>query len=328
MESHPIVSVIIPTYNYARFIGEAIDSILTSNFPIDEVEIIVIDDGSTDDTAEKVKVYEDKVKYIAQENLGKAWATKVGIDNAKGRYIFNLDADDLFLPNKIREVVDIFEADKDIVHVAHPALCWNVEQDTKGVEPVPEDILGKKMLGKDLLSYFYKKGILFGGGSTFAARAEVLKSVNLPKEVDMFIDEYLVLVTLNQGYSLLLEKPLSIWRIHKKNYSNSSAIAHIDKTKIRRSVYSLDAIYTNLSNVGLEESIKNLYELRNKVLALYLKEKSGEKSFIDILSMWRCVFNTFRLFGKDAFGIVRNYPILMRTLPNSLLALLKDVFKK
>jgi glycosyltransferase involved in cell wall biosynthesis len=322
MDTHPLVSVIIPTYNYAHFICEAIDSVLASNFPLNEVEIIVIDDGSTDDTAEKVKVYDDKVKYILQDNLGKACATKVGIDHAKGKYIFNLDADDLFLPNKLKEVVEIFENDSDIVHVAHPALCWQFDDDIKTVEPVPESILGRKIFGKELLYYFYKRGILFGGGSTFAVRAEILKQASIPKTIDMLIDEYLALISLNQGHSFFIEQPLSIWRIHGKNYSTGS-ITNTQRAQLKRKLESLKAAVDNLPSIKLEKDMEGLYKLRNRTLALYLKEKTEDKSFADILSLWSCILNVFVVFGIDGLGIVKNYPIWTRTLPTFLVNQLK-----
>jgi len=328
MKTHPAVSVIIPTYNYAQFISNAIESVLNSSFPVNDIEIIVIDDGSTDDTAQKVKVYEDKVMYIAQENLGKAWATKVGIDHAQGRYIFNLDADDLFLPNKIQEVVDIFDKDRDIVHVAHPAMCWNVDDDSKKSEQIPEIIMGKKMLGKDLLYYFYKRGILFGGGSTFAARNEVLRTVKIPKEVDMFIDEYLLLVSLTQGYSFLIEQPLSIWRIHGKNFSNTCLDANNYKLPIQRKIASLDSVLNNLVNLDIAEDLEVLYSLRNKILSLYIKEKIDQKYLSDILRLWFDVYRIFSFFGYEGFEILKNYHILNRTLPTGILRWLKILLKK
>ena len=94
MKNRLLVTVIIPTYNYGRYICEAINSVLSSNFTQREIEIIVVDDGSTDDTLEKVRAYGDRVQYASQKNQGKASATKIGIGYAKGKYIFNLDADD------------------------------------------------------------------------------------------------------------------------------------------------------------------------------------------------------------------------------------------
>lgn len=119
-----IASVIIPTYNYGKFIEEAIESVLNQNFPQEKIEIIVIDDDSTDNMREVTAKYKERVRYISQKNSGKAWATKVGIDEANGKYIFNLDADDIFLPNKIQKIVNIFEKDRDIIHIGHPAIYW------------------------------------------------------------------------------------------------------------------------------------------------------------------------------------------------------------
>src|SRR5438105_2365018 len=145
MEIAPLVTVIIPTYNYRRYICEAIDSVLASSFPQSEIEIIVVDDGSTDDTPQKIRAYEDRIQYIFQNNQGKASATKVGIDRAKGKYIFNLDADDLFLPEKIEEVVSIFNSDEEILHVGHPALCWNINSGTRASEELPNWLTGRKL---------------------------------------------------------------------------------------------------------------------------------------------------------------------------------------
>ena len=99
----PLISVIIPTYNYANYIVEAITSVLNQNYPTDKIEIIVVDDGSTDNTEETLKPFVDegRIVFYSQQNQGKASATYFGIQNCTGEYIFNLDADDYFLPNKI-----------------------------------------------------------------------------------------------------------------------------------------------------------------------------------------------------------------------------------
>jgi len=324
-EFDPIVSVIIPTYNYANWIGEAIDSVLNSDFSEGKIEIIVVDDGSTDDTSARIETYKDRVKYIAQENCGKAWATKIGIDNAKGKYLFNLDADDLFLPNKIKEVINIFEKDKNIFHVAHPAICWNVNDNTKTIESIPRYCKGRKIFGKDLLSYFYKRKMLFGGGSTFAARSEILKQIVIPKEVDMFIDEYLVLFTLGHGYTFFIDQPLSIWRIHGKNFSNMISRVNIDETKMQRSMNGMKAVLSALLESNFEEDIKKLYLLKIKMSEIAIKEQEGRKSFWDIMDLWKYILANLRIFGLDIFRIIKNYTILNRSLPTHVLRLLKQL---
>ncbi|HAA27256.1 MAG TPA: hypothetical protein DCE56_05705, partial [Cyanobacteria bacterium UBA8553] len=144
----PLVSVIIPTYNYARYICDAIDSVLNSDFPTDQLEVIIVDDGSSDNTSEVVQKYGDRITYRYQENSGKAHATQVAIDLATGKYIFNLDADDWFLPHKIRTVVDLFEADAEITHIGHPATYFNVDKNEESLEYIPAEFLGRKIHGK------------------------------------------------------------------------------------------------------------------------------------------------------------------------------------
>ena len=327
-EHKPLVSVIIPTYNYAHLIPEAIDSVLNSDFPQNEIEIIVIDDGSTDETPERVKIYQERVKYLTQRNSGKAWATKVGIDIARGEYLFNLDADDLFLPNKIRKVVNIFEQDREIVHVSHPAIYWNVNDNTKVVESIPEVLKGHKAIGKNILSYLYKRKMLFGGGSTFAARTQALRTFAIPKEVDMFIDEYLVLFTLNCGYSFFIEEPLSIWRIHGNNFSETNFDLEIYQVKNQRSIASMEAVLSSLSASEFSPDIIQLYSLKNKVVKLAMKEQLEQKYLADILDLWLTLIINIRFFGLNFIKIIKNYTILNRTLPTSILKLLKQVKRK
>jgi glycosyltransferase involved in cell wall biosynthesis len=107
MEKVPKVSVIIPAYNMGEYIGEAIESVLEDE--LDGVEIIVIDDGSTDSTRYIVNEYSDKqnikdsknIIYKCKKNGGKATAVNVGIKKSKGRYIAILDADDQLAENSL-----------------------------------------------------------------------------------------------------------------------------------------------------------------------------------------------------------------------------------
>lgn len=95
------VTVIIPTYNRAHYIGEAIDSILAQDIDDCELEIIVVDDGSKDNTEEVVRNYGDRVRYIRQKNQGAGVARNRGIDEARGEWIAFLDSDDRWLPYKL-----------------------------------------------------------------------------------------------------------------------------------------------------------------------------------------------------------------------------------
>jgi glycosyltransferase involved in cell wall biosynthesis len=107
----PLVSVVIPTYNYGRFIGETVASALAQHYS--PIEIVVVDDGSTDDTQERVAAYGDRVKYICQKNRGVSAARNTGIRASQGELIALLDSDDLWLPEKLERQVAAWIRERD-----------------------------------------------------------------------------------------------------------------------------------------------------------------------------------------------------------------------
>jgi glycosyltransferase involved in cell wall biosynthesis len=99
----PKVSAIIPAYNYAEYLSKAIDSVLSQTFV--DYEVIVVDDGSTDNTAGIVAKYGERVRYIYQKNAGLSTARNTGIEAARGEYVAFLDADDAWLPDYLEKTV-------------------------------------------------------------------------------------------------------------------------------------------------------------------------------------------------------------------------------
>lgn len=126
-EKMPEVSVIIPTYNCSKYISEAIDSVLAQTYK--EFEIIIIDDGSTDETKGIVQEYlvshRLKIKYIFQENQGLACARNAGIKNATGKYLALLDADDAWAKNRLALGVEIMEKHPTVSLVHANIFCMN-----------------------------------------------------------------------------------------------------------------------------------------------------------------------------------------------------------
>ena len=106
MVKKALISVLIPTFNYGRFIAECIGSVEQQTYR--DFEIIVIDDGSTDDTKDIVARYQD-VTYFYQENSGVSSARNKAIELAKGDYIAFIDADDLWMPDKLAKQIEFLQ---------------------------------------------------------------------------------------------------------------------------------------------------------------------------------------------------------------------------
>ncbi|MDI6704272.1 MAG: glycosyltransferase [bacterium] len=101
------ISVIIPTFNRAKYIVEAVRSVLSQTYS--DFELIIVDDGSTDETRETLKPFLDKVKYLFQPNKGVSAARNLGISKSRGEYIAFLDSDDLWMKDKLGIQVDFME---------------------------------------------------------------------------------------------------------------------------------------------------------------------------------------------------------------------------
>jgi glycosyltransferase involved in cell wall biosynthesis len=113
---NPGISVIIPTYNSAAYLAQAIDSVLAQVYA--PCELIVVDDGSTDETTAVLKPYLDKINYVQQENCGSAAARNRGLQLATHGYILFLDADDLMLPNKLQQQAAFLQLDPALGYIS------------------------------------------------------------------------------------------------------------------------------------------------------------------------------------------------------------------
>lgn len=118
----PLVTVIIPTYNRGWIIQEAIDSVLDQDF--NDYELIVVDDGSEDNTLEILEAYGKAIKVLQQGNRGVSAARNRGIEEATGRLIAFLDSDDLWLPKKLSTQVKFFENNADAL-INQTQEVWN-----------------------------------------------------------------------------------------------------------------------------------------------------------------------------------------------------------
>ena len=122
----PLVSVVIPCYQQGQFLGEAIQSALDSNYPTKEV--VVVNDGSTDDTHEAALQFGDRIVYVEQANKGLSGARNTGIRAAQGEYIALLDSDDVCLPGRLVTQAAILQERSDVGMVVSDALLYDGRQ--------------------------------------------------------------------------------------------------------------------------------------------------------------------------------------------------------
>jgi glycosyltransferase involved in cell wall biosynthesis len=106
MEAQPLVSIIINNYNYDRFLSESIESALGQNYT--NIEVIVVDDGSMDNSHDIISAYGTRIIPVLKQNGGQISALNAGVEVSQGEIVFFLDADDIFFPNKVAEMVKLF----------------------------------------------------------------------------------------------------------------------------------------------------------------------------------------------------------------------------
>jgi glycosyltransferase involved in cell wall biosynthesis len=279
MKDKPLVTVLISTYNYEIYIGKAIESILEQSYPLSNIQVIVIDDGSKDNTKDVVNLYKSKLDliYIYQENKGKASATRIGIDLARGEYLFVLDADDYLLPNCLDRVVDQFEMYDDAVQVSHLAI--RLDEDTGKMTPqvINHTHTNQALDGKYLIERKIFHGEHVGMGSTFAIRTSAIKGHSpIPDDVDMYIDYYLFLVASSKGKIIQLNDHLSIFRRHTRSYSEG--VQKIENNKVRslRYLKSAKALFEESQSSCYDRKLKGYFQL------FYLQHLLESVPFLDV----------------------------------------------
>lgn len=105
-----LITVVIPTYNRAKYLPEALESVFIQNIPLNQkMKVVVVDDGSTDNTHSVIQQFGELIHYVYQANQGTAMARNEGLRHAEGEFVCFLDSDDIWLPQKVQQELDWFE---------------------------------------------------------------------------------------------------------------------------------------------------------------------------------------------------------------------------
>lgn len=204
------VSVIIPAYNAEAFISETIDSALAQTYQ--DLEIIVVDDGSTDNTRRVLQQYGDQIRYVYQRNSGVSMARNTGISIATGEYIALLDHDDVWLPEKLEKQVKILDADPDIALVYSDTYLMDFNgtllgRGFDGDQPHRGRVLPELFLNN------------FVPCLTAVIRKQVLDKVGLFRPDLHVVEEYELFLRIAELYQVdFVHAPLAKYRVHETSF--------------------------------------------------------------------------------------------------------------
>lgn len=225
--NEPIVSVVIPAFNAAAFIHQAIDSVLAQTWP--HREILVVNDGSTDDTPEALKTYGDAIRVIDKPNGGLSSARNRGIDEASGRYIAFLDADDRWLPEKLARQVEVMESDTRIGFCSTVAQVVDPDDHPLNTWPCPE------IQDSLLETLFRQNGAIPGSGSGVMVRRALFETVGLFDESLRSledIDMWMRLAAITDYRCI--DEPLTIIVKHPDSMSRNLAVMRESAERVMR----------------------------------------------------------------------------------------------
>jgi glycosyltransferase involved in cell wall biosynthesis len=213
--ANPKVTVLIDTYNHERFIEQAIESVLVQDFPRSEMEILVVDDGSTDRTPDLVRKFEPQVRLIRKPNGGQASAFNAGIPEARGEFVAFLDGDDWWEPRKLTRVAEAFSADPSLGIVGHGIVMLH-RDGSQLTETLREDcnFQANTLAGVRL---FRRLGSQLGT-SRMTIRADLLRRIgHVPEEIVFQSDEYLYTLACLLAPARILPEALMYYRLHDAN---------------------------------------------------------------------------------------------------------------
>jgi glycosyltransferase involved in cell wall biosynthesis len=244
INDNALVSVVIPCYNHAHYLKEAIESVLHQTYPY--TEIVVVDDGSADNTAEVCAQYPN-VKYVRTERVGLSAARNIGVKHINGNFVVFLDADDFLCSDAIEVNLHYFSQfpKSAFVSGAHERID---EDGTPLHSPIPIQKLNDAYLA--LL-----EGNFIGMEATVMYRKEVFFSFHFDTQLKAAEDYDLNLRIARHFPTFSHKHPIAIYRIHTKNMSKNRKLMYESTMKVMKKQANL--LQTEEEYRGFQKGIKN-----------------------------------------------------------------------
>jgi glycosyltransferase involved in cell wall biosynthesis len=286
----PKVSVIIPVYNRAGFLREAIDSVLNQTWG--DFEIIVVDDGSTDGTGEVAKSYGDRIRYFHKKNEGPSKARNHGASRGRGRYLGFLDSDDIWEPHKLDVQMTFLESHPEVELISCGSYALGTPR--KRRSPIRGHMCGDLFLDLYQRSFINTSGVVMTRDSFFQA-GPFDEAIRTAEDYDLWLK---VARTSTMAY---LDAPLVGIRKHPDELS---------KNKLELRQNAIRVIQKHFDPTRVPERI---YRRRLADLNIYLGRgylrigdfRASRESFRRALRLTPLRFRTIRYFVRS----VLNHPI-------------------
>jgi len=262
-----MISIIIPVYNGSKYIRESIDSALSQTYS--NVEVIVINDGSTDDTDQICLSYGDKIKYFTQKNGGVSSALNNGIRNMKGEYFSWLSHDDLYLPHKVESQINLIkEMNGEKIIISSDYVCMNA----KGKD-YSKPIKTEKDEFADKPEYFLLRGRI--NGITLLIPKKAFDDCGFFDENLKCTQDYDMWFRMNnKGYSFIhLDQVLAKSRIHASQSTQKNPLVLSEGTNLWE---NLIETVSDKRKIELEGSIFDYYYQ----MAVFLSKTPYKENFI------------------------------------------------
>lgn len=220
-QESPTVSVIIPNYNYGKYLPQAIESVFAQSRPA--AEIIVVDDGSTDDSHQILEQYGERIRVIYQKNSGVAAARNHGVEKSSGTLLAFLDADDVWLPHKLEMQVNRF--------IEEPALglvhCGVQDIDADGIPLGTPHLDGMDGWVSSSMLLFTGPVILGGGSASLISRDAFIEVGGFDPRMSTSADWDLYYQVARRRAVGFVPEVLVHYRLHRSNmHSNIRAMEH------------------------------------------------------------------------------------------------------
>jgi glycosyltransferase involved in cell wall biosynthesis len=242
MAEAPVLSIIVTNYNYARFVEDAINSALNQSY--ENTEVIVVDDGSTDDSRTVILKFGDSIKSIFKENGGQPSAFNVGFNACSGDVVIFLDADDILLPGIGARVARAFLDDRRLAKIQYRMEVIDADGKRLGV-PMPDRhiVLRSGCELDNALTFPVDIPRMATSGNAFPAW--LLREITpIPERADgQGGDWYLTLLALLFGPVLSINETGALYRVHGSNLYHFS---NVDPATVRLTISLMDFVHQNI----------------------------------------------------------------------------------